>query len=138
MKTLIAAFLLVSSSAFAQELDATDALLTTLPAKEYRGITPDGDDCQVAVRDLSSKVAIVATAGNLTRRAEVYSGAVYRWQPGQRFFLATNLTTTLNGSKENVFRTIAVTSNTQYVIVADEVINNREREVVKVECIIDL
>lgn len=138
MKTLIAALLIVSSSTFAQELDATDALLTTIPAGEYRGLTPEGAACEVAIRDLTNKVAIVATNGNLTKRSEVAAGAVYRWQPGTRSFLATVLTTTLRGSKENVFRTIAVTEKTQYVVVADVVVNNRDRNETKVECIIDL
>jgi hypothetical protein len=138
MKTLIAALLLVSASAFAYELDATEALLQTLPAGEYYGITPQGDDCSVAVRNLYGKVAVVATANGLTKRSEVYSGATYRWKPGQRSFLATSLTTTLSGSTENIFRTIAVSTNTQYVVVADHVINNRDSYETKVECVINL
>lgn len=138
MKTLIAALLLVTSSAFAYELDATEALLQTVAAGEYTGITPAGDDCSVAVRNLSSKVAVVATANGITKRSEVYSGAAYRWKPGQRSFLATTLTTTLNGSKENIFRTIAVSTNTQYVVVADLIVDGRSSEETKVECIINL
>lgn len=138
MKTIIAALLLVSSTAFAYELDATEALLQTVSAGEYSGITPQGDDCSVAVRNLSSKVAVVATANGLTKRSEVYSGATYRWKPGQRSFLATTLTTTLNGSKENIFRTIAVSSNTQYVVVADLIVDGRSSQETKVECIINL
>lgn len=138
MKTLIAALLLVTSSAFAYELDATEALLQTVAAGEYTGITPAGDDCSVAVRNLSSKVAVVATANGITKRSEVYSGATYRWKPGQRSFLATTLTTTLNGSKENILRTIAVSTNTQYVVVADLIVDGRRSEETKVECIINL
>lgn len=138
MKTLIAALMLVSASAFAQELDATVALLSTVRAGEYTGITPQGDDCSVGIRDLSSKVAIVASANGLTKRSEVYSGATYRWKPGQRSFLASTFTTTLNGSKENVFRTIAVSTNTQYVVVADVIVDGRYSEETKVECIINL
>jgi hypothetical protein len=74
----------------------------------------------------------------VTKRSEVYSGATYRWKPGQRSFLASTFTTTLNGSKENVFRTIAVSTNTQYVVVADLIEDNRNRVETKVECIIDL
>lgn len=139
MKTLIAALLLVSvSAAFAQELDATEALLQTVSAGEYTGITPDGDDCSVAIRNLSNKVAVVASANGLTKRSEVHSGATYRWKPGQRSFLATTLTTTLNGSKENIFRTIAVSTNTQYVVVADLIVDGRRSDETKVECIINL
>lgn len=138
MKTLIAALLLVSSSAFAQELDSTDALLTILPAGEYSGVTPEGRNCAVSVRDLSSKVAVVASTDQLTKRSEVLSGAVYRWNPGTRSFLATVFTTTLTGSTENILRTIAVTQNTQYVVVADRLVSNRSANESKVECVINL
>jgi len=138
MKTFIAALMLISSTAFAYELDATEALLQTVSAGEYYGITPSGDDCSVAVRNLSSKIAIVATANGVTKRSEVYSGAAYRWKPGQRSFLATTFTTTLNGSRENIFRTIAVSTNTQYVVVADMIVDGRSSEETKVECVINL
>lgn len=138
MKTIFAAILLVSSSAFAYELDATEALLQTIRAGEYQGVTPQGDDCQVSVRDLTNKVAVVASSEGVTKRSEIVTGSTYRWKPGQRSFLATNLTTTLSGSKENVFRTIAVGQKTQYVVVADVVVDNRDVNETKVECIIDL
>ncbi len=138
MKILIAAFLLVSTSAFAQELNSTDALLRTLPAGEYSGITPEGDECGVSVRDLFGKVAVVASTINLTRRSEVVSGSQYSWNPAKRSFLSTVLTTTLTGSTENVFRTIAVTQNIQYVVVADIEIDDRDFKETKVECLINL
>lgn len=138
MKTLLLAALIVSTTAFATELDATEALLQTVSAGQYTGITPQGSDCEVSIRNLSNRVAIVASADGVTKRSEVYSGATYRWKPGQRSFLASTFTTTLNGSKENVFRTIAVSTNTQYVVVADLVEDNRNRVETKVECIIDL
>jgi hypothetical protein len=138
MKTMLLAALIVSTSAFATELDATDALLQTVAAGQYTGITPQGSDCEVSIRNLSNRVAIVASAEGVTKRSEVYSGATYRWKPGQRSFLASTFTTTLNGSKENVFRTIAVSTNTQYVVVADLIEDNRNRVETKVECIIDL
>lgn len=138
MKFLIAALMLVSVSAFAQDLDATEALLQTVSAGEYSGITPAGDDCSVSIRNLSNKVAVVATANGLTKRSEVVSGATYRWRPGQRSFLASTLTTTLNGSKENIFRTIAVSTNTQYVVVADLIVDGRSSVETKVECVINL
>lgn len=138
MKILIAAFLLVSASAFAQNLTATDALLRTIPAGTYRGITPQNGYCEVAVRILSGKVAVVAADEYHVKRSEIETGAQYRWNPANRSYLASVYTTTLTGSTENVFRTIAVTENTQYVVVADTYINNREVSETKVECIIDL
>ncbi len=138
MKLLIAALVLVSASAFAQDLTSTEALLRTIPAGEYRGETPEGGYCEVAVRNLFEKVAVVASNEFITKRNEVLSGANYRWNPGNRSFLSSVYTTTLNGSIENVFRTIAVTENTQYVVVADLFTNGRESSESKVECIINL
>lgn len=138
MKTLLLAFALFTAGAFAFELTAREALLSTITAGEYNGITPEGDACAVSIRDLTSKVAIIASVNGLTKRSEVLAGAVYRANPGNRSFLATVLTTTLTGSRENIFRTIAVGERTQYVVVADLVIENRETFETKVECIIDL
>lgn len=138
MKILIAAFLLVSASAFAQNLTATEALLRTIPAGSYEGKTLQGGFCEVSVRNLSGKVAVVATDEFQGRRSEILVDSHYRWNPGNRSFLASVYTTTLTGSTENVFRTIAVTENTQYVVVADRFINNREVSEAKVECIINL
>lgn len=138
MKTLIAALLLVSASAFAQDLTSTEALLRTIPAGEYRGTTPQGGYCEVAIRDLFGKVAVVAADESNTKRNEVHSGSAYRWNPANRSFLSSIYTTTLNGSTENIFRTIAVTENTQYVVVADLNRNGREVSESKVECVINL
>ncbi len=138
MKTLIAALLLVSASAFAQNLTSTEALLRTIPAGEYRGQTPEGGYCEVAIRNLFGKVAVVAANEFITKRSEVLSDSSYRWNPSNRSFLSSVYTTTLNGSTENVFRTIAVTENTQYVVVADLYRDGRESSETKVECVINL
>lgn len=138
MKIIIVAALLISGSALAQELSATDALLQTLPAGNYSGRTLENRECEVSIRDLTNKVAVVATTKNLTKRSEILKDAVYRWNPGTRSFLASVFSTSLNGSSENVFRTIAVKETTQYVVVADIEINNRTVNESKVECVIDL
>lgn len=138
MKIIILAALFISGSALAQELSATDALLQTLPAGNYSGRTLENRECEVSIRDLTNKVAVVAATKNLTKRSEILKDAVYRWNPGTRSFLASVFSTSLNGSSENVFRTIAVKETTQYVVVADIEINNRTVNESKVECVIDL
>lgn len=138
MKTLIAALVLVSASAFAQNLTAPEALLRTIGPGFYEGQTPAGNHCEVTVKNLYGSVIVVAADESQGRKSEVVSSAPYRWNPGNRSFLSTVFTTTLTGSTENVFRTIAVTESTQYVVVADIVVNNRERYERKVECIINL
>ena len=137
MKTLIA-LLLISTTAFATELDATEALLNTIPAGDYRGVSPDGNDCQVSVRTLSEKVAAVASENGFVKRSEVMEGASYRWNPANRPFLSSTLTTTLTGQKENLVRTIAVKQNTQYVVVADIVSEDGRVSETKIECVINL
>ncbi len=138
MKTLIAALFLVSASAFAQNLTATEALLRVIGPGFYEGKTPAGNYCEVTVKNLYGSVIVVAADENQGRKSEVLSTSQYRSNPGNRSFLSTVFTTTLTGSTENIFRTIAVTESTQYVVVADVVVNNRERYERKVECIINL
>lgn len=138
MKTLTATLLLVSISAFAQNLTAPEALLRTIAPGLYEGKTPEGNYCEVTVKNLYGSVIVVAADEMQGRKSEVVSSSHYRWNPGNRSFLSTAFTTTLTGSTENIFRTIAVTESTQYVVVADVVINNRERKESKVECIINL
>lgn len=138
MRLLTALFLALSLNAFAQELDATDALLSTLPAGEYTGTSPKGKACGVVVVKLSGKIAVIVKADGLVNRSEVMEGAVYRWNPGNRSFLASVFTTTLTGSRENILRTIAVTERTQYVVVADVIIDDRDVFERAAECVINL
>lgn len=127
MKIIAAFLMLVSISAFAQELDATAAALATLPAGSYQGSTPQGDGCQVKVTADASGVAIVASAGNLMVSRLVLPGTTYRFNPGQRLFLSSD-------EADNVFRTLAVEEDTQYVVVA----RKRNGQEVKVECVVNL
>ncbi len=138
MKILTALVLLISGQLFAQELDATTALLSTLNAGEYKGLSPRGEECSVRVSVLSGKVAVTVYSEGLSGRSEVQEGATYRWNPANRSFLSSVFTTTLTGSRENILRTIAVTQKTQYVVVADVVINDREVTETTAECIINL
>jgi hypothetical protein len=130
MKTLIAVLALTCSTAFAFELDATEALLNTLPVGDYSGL-----GCSVSVRNLGNKVVIEALNDKMRKTSEVLTGAVYRANPANRSFLAT---VSSGESKENIFRTIAVTQNTQYVVVSDVTSDGRQMLERKVECIIDL
>ncbi len=138
MKVLFVLLMLVSGHAFSQELDATEALLSTINVGEYSGKNPRGGECSVRVVALSGKVAVTVYSDGLTGRSEVEEGAVYRWNPGNRSFLASVFTTTLTGSRENIIRTLAVTENTQYVVVADVIIENRDVTEKAVECVINL
>jgi hypothetical protein len=124
MKILFATLLLVSTSLFAQELDATEALLWTLPQGNYWGLSTKGNPCSVSVRNLSNKIAVSAAEGALITTSEVFMGAPYRWSPGKRDFLASVFTTTLSVRKENFVRMIAVEEKSQYVAVGDIISSN--------------
>lgn len=138
MKTLIGTLLLISSVSYAQDFDATDALLRVLPARDYSGRTSDGDLCQVSVRNLSNRIAVIVSSNGQTKRGEVFRGATYRWNPANRSFLASALTTTLDGSRENIVKTIAVTDASQYVVVSDVVTDDRNTSESLLECIVSL
>ena len=130
--------MLVSGSVSAFELDATEALLETLPAGVYQGQSPEGLNCSVSVRDLSDKVVVTASMEGVTRTSEVNPGALYRWNPANRSFLASRINRTMRTSTENILRTIAVTESTQYVVVSDVIISDREVSENKIECVVEL
>lgn len=130
--------MLMSGSVTAFELDATEALLETLPAGQYQGLTPEGRNCGVVVQDLSDKVIVTASSAGVTRTSEVNTGALYRWNPANRSFLASRIARTMTASRENILRTIAVTEATQYVVVSDLIISDREVSEDRVECVVEL
>lgn len=142
MKSLLALLFIVSGSSFASSSDtqdATAALLSILPAGEYRGITLMKTPCEISVRKLSDRVAVVATDHDFTKRSEVYTGAGHRFKPGKREFFASVLTTTLTDKRENFVRTLAVTENTQYVVVGDIISSSaRDKRESIIECIVNL
>jgi hypothetical protein len=138
MRILISIMMFMSISVAAQELDATKALLTILPSGDYKGETNDGNECRISILTLSNRVAIIATTGERSKRSEIEVGSTYRWNPGKRAFLHTTLITTLSDMKENVFRTLAVDKNKQYVVLADVITKDRETIETAIECIIDL
>lgn len=132
---------LISGTAFANNIDATDVFLSILPSGEYYGVTEKkNEQCSVTVRKLANRVAVVAKDPNRTIIYEVYVGTGYYSQVGKRFFLSSTITTTLTSTIENFVRTTAVTANTQYVAVG-EILRSEDRHSNKniaVECIIDL
>jgi hypothetical protein len=138
MRILISIMMFMSISVAAQELDATKALLTILPSGDYKGETNDGNECNISILTLSNRVAIIATTGERSKRSEIEVGSKYRWNLGKRAFLHTTLITTLSDMKENVFRTLAVDKNKQYVVLADVITKDRETIETAIECIIDL
>ncbi len=138
MKTLIAALMLTSVSAFATEIGATDALLNTLPLGTYSGQTERGEACKVQVSERSSGIMVSVSANGRTKGHETKHDAAYRWQPGQRLFFNSTITRTSNSSTESFVRTIAVTERTQYVVAGSLYRSTTGNSESVIECVVDL
>ncbi|MBY0515580.1 MAG: hypothetical protein K2P81_01640 [Bacteriovoracaceae bacterium] len=140
MKSLLIALTLVCSSAFAQELDATAALTNVLAPGLYSGVSPEGIECSVLIAKSNKGIKTSAKMNGMTISREVETGTMYRWNPGTRYFLSSEKTYSTDGinSVEEVFRTLAVDTMTQYVVVARVIVNNRDVREDKVECVINL
>ncbi|WPU63221.1 hypothetical protein [Peredibacter starrii] len=134
MKMLLIALALVSGRAFAQEMDATEALTMVLPVGTYYGRFAN-ERCSVTVREEANGVKVTATNGRLTRSRLVEYGSVYRlW--GTTQFLSSTSVGTNDGFNENLLRTRADVTNKQYVVVADRVVVMNDQFEHKVECIV--
>ena len=140
MKLLLVAIFAFSSVAMAQTLDATEALSQVLPVGHFTGLTPEGYECAVQVAKGSDGITTTATAEGEVLSRTVENGSVYRWNPGTRFFLSSEKTYSRDGvnSVEQVLRTLAVDTFTQYVVVARVIVNNREVREDKIECVVNL
>jgi hypothetical protein len=140
MKSIVIALTLVCSSAFAQELDATEALARVLPVGQYSGTSPEGVACSVSVKQTESALSVSASMDHVTISRKVKTGSSYRWNLGTRNFLSLDKTFSSDGvsSVEEVLRTLAVEINTQYVVVARVIVNDRDVREDKVECVINL
>ena len=135
MKLLLAALLFTSFSVLAQELDATAAALNTLPVGNYSGVTATDDQaCSVAVSKSTTAVTVTASAGSVSAAYQVKKGTAYRWRPGTRAFLSSYIVEAGGEDYEQVYRTLAVSEDSLYVVI-DRPSRNVER---KVECIINL
>lgn len=130
MKIIIAALMLMSSVSFASDLEAPGAFLSVVRAGDYYG-----DQCQVSIRKYSDSVTIEVSANGAWRRNVITSGNAFRYNPANRSFLFTNKTSSGNGSRESIVRTIAVTDRSQYIVVSELSVNNRDSSESSVECV---
>ncbi|WPU63223.1 hypothetical protein [Peredibacter starrii] len=136
MKLLVTALVLLSSTAFAQVPDATDVLTAILPVGSYSG-SYNNQPCKVSVKKTANGIQVTASNNSLVRVREVARGTVYFARlPGH--FLSTEKLSTNDGTRENILRTIPVTENQQYVVVADHFIVNHINYELAVECVVNL
>lgn len=137
MKILVMALTLLSTSAFAQTLEATAVLNSVLPTGIYQGKSPEGNICSVYVQSTSRGVVVAASSQGRTLKRVVEIGSSYR-MGAARYFLSSDVYGTNDGFNENTLMTRAVTEDSQYVVVADRVVVQRESFEHKVECIVNL
>lgn len=136
MKYFILSLILIGFTVSASELSAPQALLSLIPPGHYSGLTPKGKACLVKIQLQNNEVTISANDDHNSRESTIKSNALYRWNVANRSFLSTVKRNFEHYSLENIFRTLAVTENTQYIVVADIFTKGRKREEVSVECII--
>ncbi len=140
MKFIALALLALSSLAHAVELDATEALLSTLTPGVYTGLTPrEQTACSIEIQKTAQGVLVIGRARGEEVSRSVGYGTAYRFNPGQRLFLSSDNFYREDVSEEVVFRTIAVEEKTQYAVVSHFRTIGRDRVFNKqVECVIDL
>lgn len=137
MKTFLMALVLLSSNAFAQEIDATEMLASIIPVGTYSG-SYKGKPCKVTVQPSADGLVVTASNAHLTRRREVERGSIYAIKGGN-YFLSSGKYSTNDGFNENILMTrSADITNRQYVVVADRVVVQRDQFEHAVECIIPL
>lgn len=139
MKIALLTCLLISSSTFAQNLDVTEALLSIFPAGKYVGTSPSGENCDVTIAKTGFGISVTASTQKTVVIRNIFHGTTYRWNPANRSFLSSDLTSIPGGKHESTFRTIAVENDTQYVVVSDRLDSSHTgHNEFKVECVVDL
>lgn len=139
MKTFIA-ILFFATNAFAYELDAPSAFLAIVYPGTYSGRTESGEACGISVNSNANGVVVTGWDSSKTESKFIANGSSYRWNPGQRFYLQSDIDSFghNNNTKESLVRTIAVTEKTQYVVVGHGARVNGNLSESFVVCIINL
>ena len=128
MKLLALALLAFTSLAQAGELDATEAMVRTLPPGIYTGFTPQSSEaCSIEVRQIPQGILVIALKAQEQVTRSVGYGTVYRWNPGQRLFLSSDHFSREDVSEEVAFRTIAIDEDTQFAVVSHTRTMGRDR-----------
>ena len=142
MKTIIAVSLMILSfvAQSTEVLPATQALNSILRLKTYYGKTLEGgNDCKISLRMQEEGIYILAEADEKSVERWVKHDGAYRWQPGVRYFLSSEIKR-LRGNEKNVytFMTRAMTESTQYMVV--DISEHRDRDIIRntIECEINL
>lgn len=116
--------LVFSLNTMATELEATEALNSILDLRTY-----SGEGCLISFSRNSKGIIVTAIKDGETATRTILKGSVYHWNPANRSFLSSEYVTTARGQDEKVFRTIAITETTQYMVVAESAEKTIECEV---------
>ena len=136
MKMLLIALALVSGSAFAQEMDATEALTSIIPQGTYFGKLGQ-ERCKVTFKSNPKGILVTASNSKLTVKRQIEFGTKYEMFGTTQFHSSESIATN-DGFNENLLVTRADYRHKQYVTVADRVVTHRQVFEHRVECIINL
>jgi hypothetical protein len=136
MKSLFAALLIVSTSAFALT-PTQSAFLSVLPEGNYVG-SYNSSPCSLSVSNYGDSVVYEASNFQLTTKRVLTLQSTHA--PRRGALLSSDIVDLRNGRKENFIRTVPVTEATRYVAVGDiftsEYPNGNSESVV--ECVVNL
>lgn len=139
MHKLLIALAFLSTSTFAQNVTAPEALTSIVPEGVYRGISPEGRNCSVTVKSnkLNKSASLSVQEGNRTFTRELYKNSSFAANENDRSFQNEIVEKTADGSVKTTLRAGVV--NGQYnVSVASQSNTNHTNFTFKVSCNINL
>lgn len=131
MTKAIALFALLSTSAFAQSLTATEALTNVLPVGEYTGT-----NCSVSVKETKRTVKVTVAQKNKSITREIFANSNYGYAPASNSFKNFEIEDIRGGKVETTFSTTGV-NGSQVVKISSRDLA-RPDYVFAVECNINL
>lgn len=132
MTKAIALFALLSTSAFAQSLPATEALTNVLPVGEYTGT-----NCSVSVKETQRTVKVTVTQKNKSFTREIFANSMYSYSANANSFMNYEIEDIRGGRVETSLSTKALSNRTQVVKISSRDLA-RPDYVFAVECNINL
>lgn len=131
MTKAIALFALLSTSAFAQSLPATEALTNVLPVGEYTGT-----NCSVSIKETKRTVKVTVAQKNKSITREIFANSVYSYSANANSFMNYEIEEIRGGRVETSLSTKAVNGSQMVKISSRDLA--RPDYVFAVECNINL
>lgn len=143
MKNLIATALMMTSlSAFAAEMGAVDSFLSILPVGNYFGSNDKDGRCIVSVNEVNfPDKAIAVSISNIDNKVfkVISDGSIFSFRANKNEFIQSeryDIDSSRNAYIDKIVKTVKAGDDRLYVIVANELTNNRTHTVEAIECVI--